>query len=180
MESPCPRCGTLKTESVRHGFIHDTLWNLGYHLRRCSFCDRKRLFKRMDPNRPHPDDLTVEELRESFNRKIAESRRKDEEAARAGASASGVSSPDQAHAFESAASESSIGVAEATEVPESPEPAESTNTPEWLEENPDYQICPKCGGSVYRRSHRRWYERLLKRPKMARCMKCKHRFPYPR
>ena len=59
MASPCPRCGTTKTESVRHGFIHDKLWNMGYHLRRCSFCNRWRLFKRADPNRPHPDDMTV-------------------------------------------------------------------------------------------------------------------------
>src|ERR1017187_1818671 len=76
MASPCPRCGTTKTESVRHGFIHDTLWKMGYHLRRCSFCNRRRLFKRANPDRPHPDDMTVEELQESFHRKIAESVRK--------------------------------------------------------------------------------------------------------
>ena len=46
---------------------------MGYHLRRCSYCNRPRLFKRADPNRPHPDDMTREELQERFNRKIAES-----------------------------------------------------------------------------------------------------------
>ena len=50
---------------------------MGYHLRRCSYCNRYRLFKRMDRNQPHPDDLTAEELRESFNRKIEATRRKD-------------------------------------------------------------------------------------------------------
>ena len=50
-----------------------TLWNMGYHLRRCSFCNRWRLFKRRDRNRPHPDDMTAEELTEDFNRKIAAS-----------------------------------------------------------------------------------------------------------
>src|ERR1700722_11851662 len=73
MESPCPRCGTVKTESVHHGFIYATLWKMGYHLRRCSFCNRKRMFKRPDPTRPHPDDLTMSDLQRSFDRKIAQS-----------------------------------------------------------------------------------------------------------
>src|ERR1017187_6236356 len=73
MESPWPRCGTVKTESVHHGFIYATLWKMGYHLRRCSFCNRKRIFKRPDPNRPHPDNLTMEDLQRSFDRKVAQS-----------------------------------------------------------------------------------------------------------
>src|SRR5579863_1348127 len=77
MESACPRCGHSKTESVRRGFLHDTLWNMGYHLRVCSFCSRWRVFKRLDPSQPHPDDMTTEQLRESFNQKIAESLRND-------------------------------------------------------------------------------------------------------
>ena len=44
----------------------------------------------------------------------------------------------------------------------------------------DYRLCPKCGSTLYRRSRRRWYERLMSRPRMARCLKCDHRFPYPR
>jgi hypothetical protein len=39
--------------------------------------------------------------------------------------------------------------------------------------------CPKCTSTSYRASRRRWYERLMKRPKMARCSNCHHRFPYP-
>jgi hypothetical protein len=38
--------------------------------------------------------------------------------------------------------------------------------------------CPKCKSTSYRASRRRWYERLMKRPKMARCSNCHHRFPY--
>jgi len=161
MASPCPRCGTTKTESVRHGFIHDTLWNMGYHLRRCSFCNRRRLFKRADPSRPHPDDMTVEELQERFNRKIAESLRKTSEL-----------------------SETTGGNMASHSSEEPPGPGAQPSTPplgvaEETDELEDYHLCPKCGSTIYRRSRRRWYERLAKRPRMARCLKCDHRFPYP-
>ena len=161
MASPCPRCGNIKTESVHHGFIHDTLWNLGYHMRRCSYCNRRRIFKRGDRSRPHPDDMTMEELRESFNRKIA--------------NASGKSRADGESLGGNVASESlqhSGGIR--------PEPgASSIGVAEEANEVDEYRLCPKCGSTHYRRSHRRWYERWLKRPKMARCLKCDHRFPYP-
>jgi hypothetical protein len=39
--------------------------------------------------------------------------------------------------------------------------------------------CPKCRDTYYRATPRRWYERLMKRPQMARCFNCHHRFPYP-
>jgi PilZ domain len=39
--------------------------------------------------------------------------------------------------------------------------------------------CPQCGDTYYRATPRWWYERLMKRPKMARCFNCHHRFPYP-
>ena len=162
MASPCPRCGATKTESVRHGFIHDTLWNMGYHLRRCSFCNRRRLFKRADPTRPHPDDMTVEELQERFNRKIAQTTGKVAVASATPGGNMVSDSSEKLHGHGAQASESSIGVAEATDDFE------------------EYQLCPKCGSTNYHRSHRRWWERWLKRPKMARCMKCGHRFPYPR
>ncbi len=95
MASPCPRCGTTKTESVRHGFIYNTPWNMGYHLRRCSFCNRWRLFKRLDRHRPHPDDMTVEELQENFNRKIAESLGKTDEASKANGGNMASNSPEE-------------------------------------------------------------------------------------
>jgi hypothetical protein len=37
--------------------------------------------------------------------------------------------------------------------------------------------CPYCGSTDFRRSRRRWYDYLLKRPKMARCRTCRRRFP---
>jgi predicted nucleic acid-binding Zn-ribbon protein len=40
--------------------------------------------------------------------------------------------------------------------------------------------CPACGSTAYRRSHRTTGERLLLRPKMARCQQCRKRFPYPK
>src|SRR5208337_1908815 len=161
MSSPCPRCGTVKTESVRHGFIHNTFWRWGYHLRRCSFCNRWRLFKRADRNRPHPDDMTVEELQERFQRKIAEASRKTDEAPETAGGNMETGSSQESREPETQPSRSSVGVAEA------------------VDEVEEYRLCPKCRGAVYRRSRRRWYERLMKRPKMARCMKCDHRFPYP-
>jgi hypothetical protein len=39
--------------------------------------------------------------------------------------------------------------------------------------------CPFCGSTVYRRSRRKTLERLLLRPKMARCSRCRKRFPFP-
>ena len=161
MASPCPRCGTTKTESIRHGFIHDMLWNRGYHLRRCSFCNRWRLFKRADPTRPHPDDMTVEELQERFNRKLAEAARKPSAASETTGGNMASDSSEESRGLGARPNRSSIGVAEATDAVE------------------DYGLCPKCGSTVYRRSRRRWYERLVRRPRMARCLKCDHRFPYP-
>ncbi len=161
MSSPCPRCGTIKTESVRHGFIHNTLWRWGYHLRRCSFCNRRRLFKREDRNRPHPDDMTVEELQERFQRKIAEASRGHSATSETPGGNMESGSSEESRGLEAQPGQSSIGVAEA------------------IDEEDEYRLCPKCRGTVYRRSRRRWWERMMKRPKMARCMKCDHRFPYP-
>jgi hypothetical protein len=39
--------------------------------------------------------------------------------------------------------------------------------------------CPFCGSTGYQRSRRSTLEHLLLRPKMARCRKCRKRFPYP-
>jgi hypothetical protein len=160
METPCPRCGTLKTESVRHGFIYNIFWKMGYHLRRCSFCDRRRLLPRGDRNRPHPNDLTAEQLTDHFNRRIAASLRRD-------AVASGGIG--KTMTLNSAPQSPGLGA----------RPNASTNSVAKAEATEDYGLCPKCGNTKYRRSRRRWYERLLKRPRMARCLKCAHRFPYP-
>ena len=40
--------------------------------------------------------------------------------------------------------------------------------------------CPFCGSTAYRRSRRTTLERILLRPKMARCRNCRKRFPYPK
>ncbi|MGO8815194.1 MAG: hypothetical protein ACLQVG_11130 [Terriglobia bacterium] len=159
MADPCPRCGTTKTESVRHGFLYTRLWNMGYHLRRCSFCNRKRIFKRHDRNRPHPDDLTAEELTEHFNRKIAEAKGQTYVAVKR---ENVANSSEESQLLGTQPQRMPVSVAEATE------------------EIDDYRLCPNCGSSNYRRSHRRWYEKLLKSPRMARCIKCDTRFPYPR
>jgi hypothetical protein len=161
MASPCRHCGNTKTESVRHGFIYNTLWNMGYHLRRCSFCNRRRLFKRVDRHRPHPDDMTVEELQRSFKRKIAESLGKTDEASTGNGVDMPFHSPEESTGHGAHSIRSSTGVVVAAD------------------EDQDSRFCPRCGSTDYRRSRRRWYERLIKRGKMARCSKCNHRFPYP-
>ncbi len=51
------------------------------------------------------------------------------------------------------------------------------------EPNPDephgVASCPRCGSRRYRRSRRRWLERVMRRPAMARCKACHFRFPLP-
>ena len=159
MATPCPRCGHTKTESVRHGFVYRRLWNMGYHLRRCSFCNRKRIFKR-DRSQPHPDDVTAEQLTAYFNRKIAEAKGVTYVPSKGYGGNMALNSSEESSEIETRDG-SSIGVAEAPE------------------EVYEYRVCPKCGSGSYRRSRRRWYEKMVKRPKMARCLKCDHRFPYP-
>lgn len=45
--------------------------------------------------------------------------------------------------------------------------------------NQESGLCPFCGSSNFRRSRRTAAERLLFRPKMARCSHCRKRFPLP-
>jgi len=40
--------------------------------------------------------------------------------------------------------------------------------------------CPVCGSPSYRRTGRTILERILLRPRMARCRDCRKRFPYPK
>lgn len=162
MASPCSRCGATKTKSVRHGLIYNTLWKMGYHLRRCSLCDRWRLFKRMQRHGPHPDDMTYEQLQEQYDRKVAEvSRRAPAES-------------------ETSAPEIAPKVAQASIGQGTLETATSISVAEAGDAVDDDHCCPECGSTLYRRSRRRFFERLLKRPRMARCLRCNHRFPYPR
>ena len=39
--------------------------------------------------------------------------------------------------------------------------------------------CPRCGKYDFRRSHRRFWERLIGRGRMVRCRNCRYRFPKP-
>ncbi|PYV35194.1 MAG: hypothetical protein DMG22_03175 [Acidobacteria bacterium] len=39
--------------------------------------------------------------------------------------------------------------------------------------------CPRCGKHDFRRSHRRFWERLIGRGRMVRCRTCRYRFPNP-
>lgn len=162
MASACPRCGATKTESVRHGFVYDTLGRLGYRLRRCSSCNRWRVFRRRGSLDRRPDELTVEELRERFNQEVAKTLKKPPTVADA---------PDKNMAIDPPEKPS---VAVAPPVKRSHREAESAGEPD------DYRMCPRCGSANYHHSRRRWYEKLVRRRRMARCMKCNHRFPYPR
>jgi NADH pyrophosphatase NudC (nudix superfamily) len=153
----------MKTESVRHGFIYTTLWKMGYHLRRCSFCNRRRIFRRSDPKRPHPDFLTSEDLTESFNRKIAAAKQRDAAVAGTSGAQMDLNSTEKVRAEGTLTASSAVAVAEATD-----------------DDIEEHRRCPKCGSRRFHRSHRRWWERLINRSRMARCSKCHHRFMYPR
>ena len=153
METPCPRCGHHKTESVRHGFLYDTFWNMGYHLRACSFCNRWRLFKRVDLSQPHPDDLTAEDLQEQFNRKIAQSMREDSGATPLPQPTLTVGPEEESHQSEPQPVQASVTVAEEIHQAEA-QPVEVSVgvAEEWREseaesESEDYALCPRCGGS---------------------------------
>src|ERR1035437_3719231 len=140
MEAPCPRCGTLKTESVRHGFIYNTLWKMGYHLRRCSFCNRRRLIPRGDRNRPHPNDLTAEELTEHFNRRIASSLKRDG----AGVIVKSVAADSAPPSPGPGATPKAVAAG-----PSTPPKASAVGVAE-VEMKDDYGLCPECGNSKYR------------------------------
>ncbi len=161
MASPCPRCGATKTKSVRHGLIYSTLWKMGYHLRRCSLCERRRLFRRVHRHRPHPDDMTHEQLQEHYHRKIV------------GASRRAPAKP------ETPAPEMAPEFAQASISRGTLETATSISVAEADDAADDDHCCPECGSTHYRRSRRRFFERLLKHARMARCLRCNHRFPYP-
>jgi hypothetical protein len=135
---------------------------MGCHLRRCSFCNRWRMYRRADRTRPHPDDLTTEELTENFNRHIARTLEKQAAVSEPAGGKMDLNSGEELRRHRTEPHAAAIGLAEADDGVE------------------DYHLCTKCGSTLYHRSRRRWFERLLKRPKMARCMKCNHRFPYPR
>jgi len=167
MASPCPRCGASKTESVRHGVFYNLAWGLGYHLRRCSSCNRRRLFKVVDRDRPHPNDLSYDELQANFDRKIAEAEGempKEPTPVRLDTSREVSEATDDFETFDDADLE-----LEAPQVEESQETGEK---------HADV-CCPRCTSPLYRRSRRNFIERLLSRPKMARCLRCNHRFPMP-
>jgi hypothetical protein len=161
MSSSCSRCGETKTESVPRGTIYKFLWRRGYSLCRCSFCKRRRLLKRLNPNQPHPVDMTLEELQDRFNREIAKSLGRIHQASEISESKTAKDSPAGSNGLEIKSAVTSGDLAEAT-----------TGTDVS-------NCCPKCGNADYRASRRRWYERLIKRPKMARCTNCHRRFPYP-
>jgi hypothetical protein len=106
--------------------------------------------------------MSAEELQEQFNQKIAESLEKERVASETSEGTMASHSPEESSRPVPEPSRPSIGVAVAPE------------------EDEEYGFCPKCMSTAYRRTRRRWYEKwLLKRPRMARCLKCNHRFPYP-
>ena len=161
MPNPCPRCGETKTESIPHGMIYNLLWRIGYTLRRCSFCRRRRILKRSNPNRPHPEDVTYEELEVRFNRKIAKSLGRKPQASEIPQSNTATDSPP------------------GSKGPETKSVSASGDLAGAIAKTDISDCCPHCGNADYRASRRRWFERLMKRPKMARCTNCRHRFPYP-
>ena len=159
MISPCPRCGEVKTESVRHGILYHLLWKLGYHLRRCSRCNRPRALRR-PKSRAHFEEESIlntgtDSFLESdlgpsgFERNMR----------------SGAAYPRNEPAETGSSRNEDQG---ATQVAAA-----------WEESSSEYGCCPRCGSTQYRRSRRSAFEKMIGRPRMARCRRCFHRFPYP-
>jgi hypothetical protein len=88
-------------------------------------------------------------------------------------------SPDSFHRGEEAAAgrhyaEETREIAEETFAPKVSKQVASADS-----SNRGWGHCPACGSTEYRRSRRATLERILLRPRMARCRKCRKRFPYP-
>lgn len=160
MVTPCPSCGSSETQPAQHGIIHFTLWKLGCHLRRCADCDRLRVLKRMDRSHLYREDM--EQLRQSFHRNLQVRASDKLPASEARGLHRDVRRVQAVGEFEMIPPYSSIGLAEA------PEGETRAN-----------HVCPRCGCADFVPSRRRWYERCLIRPKMARCIDCTYRFPAP-
>jgi len=53
MSSPCPKCGSTKTDPVRHGLRYKLVWAFGYRLHKCAGCRGPRFLPRHDGKSPH-------------------------------------------------------------------------------------------------------------------------------
>ena len=91
-------------------------------------------------------------------------------------------SHDPVKSGEAAATGSHVGeegrASRASEGSSQAEVAEQGATPD--SSNRGSPRCPVCGSPSYRRSRRTTLEKILMRPKMARCRNCRKRFPYPK
>jgi ribosomal protein S27AE len=142
MPKPCPRCGAIRTDSVRHGVLYWGAWALGYRLRQCSRCRFPRLFRRHNHNRPESETAFTAE---NTSPNVGTAERKMQEP-----------------------------------VMDEQEPKRDAPTdPKQIPVTRDRYCCPRCGSTFYRRSRRSLMERILMRPRMARCKTCAFRFPYP-
>jgi hypothetical protein len=235
MSSPCPKCGAIKTEAVRHGIVYNLAWAFGYRLRECSGCRKPRLIRRHDES---PDSLKLGKKAVTVARfgeergalKTAEENleaKVTEEVAAADSADYGLRccpfcGSTQYHRTPRTTLEhlllrprmarcetcrlrfpyprhrdgctGSVNLGEAAATVASP--SEEKRGPEMAEEhvrptvskqvtgadssNRGLRGCPVCGSTSYRRSRRTTLERILLRPKMARCRNCRKRFPYPK
>ena len=155
----CPRCGTETTDPVTHGFAYNLCRKFGYHLRRCANCHRRRLLKHRT-NHHHSNEPEMEELSQDYSRQL-------ERASPRPLATNEISDGNPASDMNNKS-----GLPSA--VPSLP-PEGNVESPKRVG---NYYMCPTCGSTDCHRSRRRWWERLIKRPPMARCHRCNHRFPY--
>ena len=153
MTTPCPRCGTRRTDSTYHGFWYLVVRRFGYHLRRCSRCRLPRFIRHREHS--DPGEGSTQGL-------ISQA-----QPLTAPPGPEPISEPD-------AAGDESPIVLKPVKTP----PVMPREEIEKPADNP--RTCPRCGSTYVRRSHRTFFERLIRRPKMARCKVCDHRFPLPR
>ncbi len=164
MSEPCRRCGATKTDPVCDScsIRYELAAMFGYELRQCGRCRHLRLLNRRAFARRHHVHSDGDPAHEyQFNHAVH------------------APSHEEAHA--------TIVETGPPDNDEPPPPALIVD-PDHREtyaklvpgENREIPFCPRCGSRAYRRSRRRWFEHLLRRPPMARCRSCRQRFPYPR
>jgi len=160
MSEPCRRCGATKTDAIFDGrsLRYKLARVFGYELRQCARCRCLRLLNRHAAGRRH--------------------------SARSGADASTASDHSvqalqgNAHTATGGAG-SKMGAELIRPVFVNTPGHETESTSLGTGEPDDRGNCPRCGSRAYRRSRRRWFERLLRRPPMARCRSCRFRFRLP-
>ncbi len=161
MPAPCPRCGATKTERIRAGVRYELARLLGYELNQCAGCRRLRFLRRHARRRENVPANSAPATRRA-GRSSAQEERAENRAPEG--------TPVTASIAGGAAQDASGPLVADRETP---------HTHARRNDSDGLSGCPRCGSKRYRRSRRRWLERVMGRAPMARCKACGYRFALP-